>query len=59
MEGHLKRMATVMRLPRRNIDSVQKLVTRICVDAIEMEMALMAPGQCTPPDQIIAWALAA
>lgn len=57
-EMHRERMKRTMRIPTRG-DTIQKRVTRICVEASEEELELMLRGASTEPEEIISWALAA
>lgn len=57
-EMHQARMSRTMRLPTHG-DTIQKRVTRICVEASEEELELLLKGALTEPEEIISWALAA
>lgn len=56
-EMHRARMARTMQRPIRG-DSVQKLVTRIYVEATEEEMDRLMPGATASPEEVVAWARA-
>lgn len=56
-EMHRAHMERTMRRPPRG-DSIQKLITRICVEAAPEEMARMIPGSSASSEEIVAWARA-
>ena len=56
-ERHRVRMERTMRRPGHG-DTLKKLVTRICVEATEEEMARMIPMDSSSPEEVISWARA-
>ena len=56
-ESHRVWMERTMRRPGRG-DTPKKLVTRICVEATEEEMARMIPMDSSSPEEVISWARA-
>lgn len=55
MEVYQRRMEASMQLPRLHRDTVQKLVTWICVEASDVEWEMMIRGSNATAEEVIAW----